>query len=271
MSDKVIVYQPRPVSTFTKKGVDVKKTAKVQVAVEKEKQKIRSQKKSKIPNSIFPWSKVLSMRYSYSGVLTTGATPTKNTIYQRVDAYSEPQVIDMFNLNSIARPRTGSLLYNQSDFRPQNYDQIKLIYGKYKVLGAVVTLLFHDVNKDGCVIVTKINSSDDQQLLGSLTLDVATMKKNVFPPLSISDTGEQRVIKRYYFTPMQIDGLTKGQFKNDINQYTANINSNPSSLPRIQFGIASTNTDEARCDYTIHIDYITRLYRRESLESSPIA
>lgn len=259
-------YEKRPpTKAKAPKTTTVVAEAKKELAVAKVKQEI---KKSKIPKQLYPASAFISMRYSYIGQMTTGATPTALLFYQRLDSGS--QILDLFSLNSITFPRPGGQTVGASDTRPQGYDQAALAYSRYKVYGTKVSVQFTDVSADGTWVGAKVSPFGETQRLNGLYINNLVEKRGVFKPISISNTGQQVVKRSWYFTPYKTDGITKSQFKNDIVNYDAAFGSNPSRMPKIEFAIASADATVRTCQYQVTIDYLVRLYGRLSLATSNV-
>lgn len=133
------------------------------------------------------------------------------------------------------------------------------IYGKYKVYGVTVELTWSDAGGDGGVCGAMISSSQDTTTLQGMAIETAKEKPNVFLKY-VNASGSQLARYKQYFDIGKIEGLTKSQFKNDIQQFASSMGTDPSLTPYLRLSVANiqqTSGVKVHCDVklTYHVQF----------------
>lgn len=203
--------------------------------------------------TLFPQRKNVKMVFEYFTGLT--ASTTQNN-------FGTSQA---FSLNSIYSPQVTSPFS-----RPQGYDQIVNIYKRYKVYGCKMELTFSNPTADGLWVCCRATTSDTSDDPIGETVSSAGMKKwtTVKP---INDTGSQVVHINRYWNIAAIEGLTKSQFKNDIDKYAASIAASPSYVPVIYIAVNNTaSTTQYAVGVNVKLTYYVQLYDRNTFGTSTV-
>lgn len=191
--------------------------------------------------------------------------PFKRTMYCKLP-YSESLtnmnsgLIGVFGVENVYR--LGSIFDPQfavGGHQPIGRDILAQIYNKYKVYGVMVDLHWTDAGGDGGICGIMINSSSDSTTLQGLSAETAVEKPNVFRGF-VNDTGSQQWHFKKYFDLGKIEGLTRGQFKNDISLYSAQMATDPTLSPFLRLAVANiqqTSGIKVHCDVklTYHVKF----------------
>lgn len=203
--------------------------------------------------TLFPTRKVAWMKYVGSGGCTTAAV--QSTFGSSTS----------FWLNAIRQPKTSGPVNNV-----QGYDQIKLIYGKYKVLRAKVHVEITNPTADGIYFGARLHESGSINYIGGKTLQDAEMGKFT-KAMPISNTGNQVTHINFDVSTPTIDGLTKNQFNSDITQYNSAILSQPALKPWIELSACNTvDTTQPVIAFKITIMFLVELNDRAVLPVSTV-
>lgn len=213
---------------------------------------------TKIPKApgqraLFPATRFCVMRYTRAEGISTAATQ---------NMFGENR---LFLLNAIYAPKVSV-----PAFRVQGYDQIANIYGKYKVFGAKVRIVWTNPSLDGIIVGHRPAQHDNTDYLSSEYVGPAAMKRWTCLK-EINDSGKQTVTYTRYFDVAKMEGLTKLQHRADLDDYCAGIASNPSKAPYLEICAANTkDATGATIFYTITIDYYCQLYDKKILSNSAV-
>lgn len=132
-----------------------------------------------------------------------------------------------YNMNSLGQPKPSS-----SD-QPRYHDQYSLIYSKYQVYGAKVKVraFTKDTSAEG-FILGLMGLSDTNTTPASYKSVVERGLKRVETTLSNTNNVARNQIQ-YYFKPWLVQGVTKSQYHNDQEFYTATTSNSPLQIPQI--------------------------------------
>jgi len=204
---------------------------------------------------LFPNSQMVKMAFTLSSGSGTD-------IYQ--NAWGSAKTI---KLNSIAAPHNST----SGSYRAQGWDEIHLLYQKYKVFGARVTIRASNPTQDGLYIGYRVLNSKDGDGLSGEYLGPSQVKKWTFTK-PINNTGTQVVTMSKYWDIASVEGLSKLQFAADVDNYCANIDQSPVNVPELDVCICNTaNNTDANMFVEIHVEYVVQLYNRLVLSNSVIA
>jgi len=200
--------------------------------------------------------------------------PFKRTMYCKLP-YSESLtnmtsgLIGVFGTENVYR--LGSIFDPQfavGGHQPIGRDILAQIYNKYKVYGVTVDLHWSDAGGDGGICGIMINSSSDSTTLAGMSAETAVEKPNVFRGF-VNDTGNQQFHFKKYFDLGKIEGLTRGQFTNDIQQYCAQMATDPTLTPFLRLAVANiaqTSGVKVHCD--VKLTYHVKFYDPVTLAKS---
>lgn len=178
----------------------------------------------------FPWKKNCIMNLSEQATLSTAISAvTTQSVFGTEWVYK---------LNSLYQSRvfpTGT-----PTPQPNGFGTAILIYKKYQVKACSIELEFFDPTDDGLRVGVFLQSNQGgAQALQALTVDSADSKQGC-QTVGISNTGEQRIIKRFKVPIHLIEGISRLSMEVYQNQYSALINANPSIVPYVRIAVANT-------------------------------
>lgn len=206
------------------------------------------------PDNVFPTHKFCTMKYTRQNILFTGTTQYSfgtNKLYR---------------LNNIYQPAVSSALH-----RAQGWNYINGIYGKYKVYGAKVNIMFTDPSQDGLTVGIRPAQFDNTDYMSLETVSAASQKRWTVTK-SINNTGSQVVRYSRYFDIGNMQGLTKSQFRADDDKYAAALDANPAISPYIELAVANNkDTVSATINSQITIIFYVQLYDRQVLQTPNVA
>lgn len=159
-------------------------------------------------------------------------------------------------------------LFNVGGHQPYAFDQMSLLYRKYKVNAILFELVWTDPSLDGVVLAATFQPPNGASPLTGK--QAAFIKEQPFSiTRSINNSGKQVGTIRQYFPIAKISGLTNLQFKADIDLFTANVTANPVATPFFRFAIGSDRGDTAATMIVkTKLTYFTTFYERKVLGSS---
>lgn len=213
--------------------------------------------KSKTLPSIFPNKTMVSLKYEKVGEISTGTTQ-----------YSFGNSTASFYMNAIYNPKTSSGVNNV-----QGFDQIKDIYGKYKVFGCKLSIEYTDPSQDGLLAGVRVHENGSTDYLAGETAGSGGMKKWTFIR-PINDTGKQVVRYSKNWSIAAIEGLTKAQMNGDVSVYTSSggLTTHPTRSPFCELSVCNTkDATDATIKYKITMEFITQLSSRRVLPTSTVA
>lgn len=173
-----------------------------------------------------------------------------------------------FSLNSIFQPNMTS-----ADTQPIGYDQMALIYKRYKCKKAHVRLEINDPTDDGTLVAYRVinpsNLASGISALVGQTFDYveASPQSNI---MELNNTGSQTKVISFSAPMHKLAGVTKLQFDADPDNYTAGIAGNPGNQCALEIaaGNLRTSTGPPSVAYKLTIKYDTQFYQRDQLPQS---
>jgi len=141
-----------------------------------------------------------------------------------------------FRLNSLYDPD-----YVNVGHQPYMFDQMALIYTRYRVNATSIDLTFSDPSADGvcCAAQVKPNSATGGvSNLVSYLPDQVRERPNVAVGF-LNNTGSQKVHMKRRFTIPQAEGLKPAEFLGALADYSALTTANPSKTPYLQIAVAA--------------------------------
>lgn len=198
--------------------------------------------------SWLPWKRRCILPYTQQIALSTG---TSISVFG--GDYS-------FSLNSIVTPL--GFPAGATGFTVNGWSKIFDNYKRYQVYGCGIELEFFDPLIDGVVVGWSVQpSSQAVKFLGQF-VDNADARQG-FATAPISNTGSQKLIKRFYMPIHKAQGIPALNFKVDTANYSANIGFAPVLQPILTIAAANTATGAnttIKCMVRLH--YYTTLYDR---------
>lgn len=164
-----------------------------------------------------------------------------------------------YNLNSLYDPdKTGV------GHQPYYYDQLAVLYQRYKVKGCLVELEWLNPTEDGLNAIMMVQPSS--QTVVSLNGFIAStlIERPQVVVRGLESTGPQRMVIKQYFDIAALEGMTKLAFEGSASdEYCANYNANPAATPTISLGISSANgVSGATMQCNVRLTYYARVYER---------
>lgn len=146
-------------------------------------------------------------------------------------------------------------LVNIGGQQPIQWDQVRVMYQKYIVHKADVTVVFNNPLYDGLLVGFRVRSVNNTVPTSGRTLaDIGEMDNT--RSLWINNTGSQSRTFKFSVNPWNVAGLTRDQYLNDRQDYQAATNVNPSWICYLEpFALHSVagETNVVRC--TVRIVY----------------
>lgn len=170
---------------------------------------------------------------------------------------------DVIRLASLYDPEFGL-----GGHQPYGFDQLALLYRKYKVNAVLVELTCTDPSEDGLVIGCTFQPPNGAYTLAGKTPDILK-EKPMCVTRPINNTGSQLVRIKQYMPMSKISGLTPLQFKADIDLFTATTSANPTAEPYFRFAVASDRAASgAGLIMRVKVTYFATFYERITLTQS---
>lgn len=224
--------------------------------------RIKSVGKTKIENmfTLFPPRKFITMDFGIQSALASSATQ------------SDFGPAEVFTLNNISVPHATAV--GAGSLRARGFDQLAAAYARYKVYGALVSVIFNNPTVDGFYACVRVQASSDDGLLGGQTINTSIAKKWTWIK-PFNNTGSQQVHYQKYWKIDQVEGLTKSQFQNDLSNYIGStgggttIIAGPQNVPYVSIAVANSAAAGAtNVPYTLKIKYFLQLFDRVTIASS---
>lgn len=140
---------------------------------------------------------------------------------------------NIYRLNSLFDPDETGVGH-----QPYGFDQVATLYKRYKVNGCLVEVTWNDPNQDGIAVGMMMTPPSSVTTLAGLGFDAAN-EKPFTTTRSINNSGSQKIYMKTYIPISKACGITKAQFSNDLDSYTALVGTNPALSPRIRLACCS--------------------------------
>ncbi len=152
--------------------------------------------------------------------------------------------------------------------QPYGRDQLALLYLRYKVTGVRLQISFSNPDQDGMVVGVKYNTASDTVSLGGLSVASQAEKFNVWVK-PLNNTGSQTVNYDRYFPMHDLVGVTKLQFKSNIEDFSALAGAAPVRSPTLRISIGDlTATGGGTVNMIVKLTYYTDWFSRLTLGQS---
>lgn len=166
----------------------------------------------------------------------------------------------VMRLNSLFDPDLTNIGH-----QPLYYDQFcPTLYRKYKVNGVKVELTFDAPSASGTFICCQLQNSSE-----SFTVQGKTFQQLKEEPMTVckllSSTGSQQTKITQYLPIWAVEGVTKQQFKSQIEDgtYDALYNTSPADTPLIRFTAGSlSGSAGVTVQCSMRLTYYTMLFER---------
>lgn len=234
-------YTRKPAATYTK--------SRKRTYTKKKSATIRGPFRDYIARDPFPPSMFRKVTYSANVVLGTPATSLFGTQ-------------SVYNLNGLYDVDAGV-----GGHQPYGFDELMMLYEKYKVNGVLLNITINDPGADGVIVGMQVTPPSSSYSLTGKSLDEIDEQ-----PMSIvrrvNNTGSQKVHVKQYFPMHRILGLTPLQFKADLSEYTGNAATNPGSIPLFKIAALNIAGTATAVSVTIKFTFYSQFYRRSVLPQS---
>lgn len=167
----------------------------------------------------------------------------------------------VFRLNSLFDPDLTNVGH-----QPYGFDQLKLMYGSYRVRACHVDIEFFGSNTDDLVCAFTVQSGQNTTALGGSALDAAHERQSVLTrPLPIN--GQNRWRHRESFPIHAIAGLPRTVTDND-DAYQALVGANPASQCYLRIAVATQVNVTKACQCSVLLTYDAVMFDRISMAQS---
>lgn len=204
-------------------------------------------------NGADPFKPTKNYKMKYVGVhtLTVGTSGVLGSIQE-------------YNLNSLYDcDETGG------GHQPYGFDVLALAYNRYKVNGAKVTVRLTDPTIDAMNVTWQITNPSNASATITGSSPYTCQERQMCGSLNINNTGSQKATRSFYIPMWRGAGISKLQFKSDVDNYTAPVTGDPGN--KVQFQIACADLrggSTGTIMYEIEILYYATLYQRKIVAQS---
>lgn len=168
----------------------------------------------------------------------------------------------IFRCNSLYDPD-----YTSGGHQPYGYDQLELLYRKYKVNAVAVNVTYSDPNQDGTLIgFTFQPPGGSATLAGGLPSTIEEQPMSIVR--RINNTGKQVGKLKQFFPISTVSGLSKLQFGADVDLFTAATGTNPAASPLFRVAVATTQGSTSTLTVSVSLTYYCTFYERKGLPAS---
>ncbi len=157
------------------------------------------------------------LMYTQNGVLTSGAA---GVFGAEAD----------FRINGMFDPD-----FTGVGHQPYGFDQLALIYKKYKVNGVLFDITFTDPSTDGMSTGVMLVTPNQITPLAAMSIQRATELGGMIVTKPLNNSGSQIAHVKQYVPGHIFMGITKQQFSSDIDNTTAFITADPPALSGVAF------------------------------------
>lgn len=172
-------------------------------------------------------------------------------------------VENVFSLNSLFDPDITAVGH-----QPYGFDQLTLLYRKYKVYGVTITVRFSDPTADGQVCGAMITAPGSVTTLAAQTLTSAIEKPFVATKV-INNTGSQSATIRQFIPMYKAIGVTKLEFDANTEDFTGDTaGPSPVQQPKLRVAAANTAVAGIACNAQITLEYHAAFWDRKVLPQS---
>lgn len=154
--------------------------------------------------------------------------------------------------------------------QPYGFDALSVAYQRYKINGVYIDLEFYNIQSINAVDISYLLSNPSNytyDLAGKMPDAVG--EKQMGETVYIQSVGTGRKVVRFYTPIHKIAGISKLQYKTDIDNYTSAVNDNPATKMGLHLAVADPNGNSTGgCRYKLKLTYYATLYQREIMAQS---
>lgn len=170
-----------------------------------------------------------------------------------------------YDLNNLNRPNPAITTHAALGF-----NQLKLIYRKYKIHGCGIKIVLNNPQQDGVVLGMLLAAHGNPETLGGKTVELAYEKQSV-KLLRVNNSGDQITKFSTYWPINKVEGITKQQFDANIEDFAALFatTTGPVMKPRLNLALANIqDNNAAEVRVTVHLTFYGFAYDRLTLPLS---
>lgn len=199
-----------------------------------------------IKKCIHQWQSVLAITGGINGALGTA---------------------NIFNLNSLLTPLVGAGVGTQ---QPMGFDQMALIYNKYKVNAIKLQIEFNDPTADGLFGAIEFTKPSAAAVVtaGALVGDITQYP--LVSVIDINNSESQKIALGRYFKMQKLAGVNKLQFAADVDEYTGTSTTSPNRIPALRIATGGYRADANTMIVRVRILYYTMWYSLVNLPASVV-
>lgn len=201
-----------------------------------------------------------------------GADPFRNTMSAKMH-YTQVHTLSsgfggftgaekVINLNSLFSPD-----FSGGGHQPYAFDQMALLYRKYKVTAVLVECKYNDPSADGMFVAVQIQPPQSPATItGKRKEELSEQPMSVVR--SINNSGNQKGVIRQFVPISTVSGLTKLQFQADVDLFTAQTTASPTAIPYLRVAVGTDRATSSTMIITLKITFYSTFYERIVLDQS---
>lgn len=162
----------------------------------------------------------------------------------------------IFRLNSLYDPDETGVGH-----QPYGFDQLALLYRRYKVSAVLVEIIARDPLDEGCYIGMQVIPPSGTGNLVGKTLD-EIKERPMCAVRGIPNTGSQKVYLKQWIPIQTVSGLSPIQFKANSEDFTASVSGSPNSIPRLQLATLNNKSTASNFTLTVKLTFYAMFYDR---------
>lgn len=152
--------------------------------------------------------------------------------------------------------------------QPYGFDQLALLYRRYKVNGCLIEMVWTDPSADGMMVGMMMLPPFGIKNIVGLTVD-QVKEQPMSVTRSINNSGKQMTIVKQYVPMHSVMGISELQFKSNLTDFSAGMTATPAQSARIRCSVASLRaTGGDTIMLRISLTYFTQVYDRVVLNTS---
>lgn len=148
--------------------------------------------------------------------------------------------------------------------QPYGFDQMAGLYRKYRVNKCKLLIQCVDPNEDAVRVAAILQSPDGTINLTSKALD-SVKELPMVATRTVNDSGSQKGYISQSIPISAVSGLSKTQFKADLNSYCADVSANPTKVATVNVAAASLRASGTAANIlcSIKMIYYTTFWERK--------
>lgn len=172
---------------------------------------------------------------------------------------------NVFNLSNLAKPDFVNAIGTNGSHQPYGFDTLTLLYNYYMVNGVKMSVEFFDPTQSALIVGYKIQGTG----VTGLALNVINEQPwNVSK--QISTTGSRKIVYSKYIPNHLAIGVTKDQYKDDTNNYGANVSTagGPTNAAYLRLWSCSSTSVATTVQIKVTLKYYCTFWNRNDLTQS---